>query len=90
MKLKVVLEPQEDGGYTVYVPSLPGCISQGETIEEALKNMKEVIELSNKQGLKPKFMVGGAVVNEKYARSIGAEYAKDGVDAVRVVKNLIK
>ena len=45
MKLKVVLELQEDGGYTVYVPSLPGCISQGETIEEALKNIKEAIEL---------------------------------------------
>ncbi|HHF56132.1 MAG TPA: type II toxin-antitoxin system HicB family antitoxin [Thermoplasmatales archaeon] len=45
MKLKVVLESQEEGGYTVYVPSLPGCISQGETIEEALKNIKEAIEL---------------------------------------------
>ena len=43
--LKVVIEPQEEGGYTVYVPSLPGCISQGETIEEALKNIKEAIEL---------------------------------------------
>ena len=45
MKLKVVLEPQEEGGYTVYVPSLPGCISQGETYEEALENIKEAIEL---------------------------------------------
>ncbi|MFA0745431.1 MAG: hypothetical protein LASZOEIN_002242, partial [Candidatus Fervidibacter sp.] len=41
MKLKVVLEPSEDGGYTVYVPSLPGCISEGETIEEALANIRE-------------------------------------------------
>ncbi|TET89704.1 MAG: type II toxin-antitoxin system HicB family antitoxin [Methanomassiliicoccales archaeon] len=45
MKIKVVLEPQEEGGYTVYVPSLPGCISQGETHEEALDNIKEAIEL---------------------------------------------
>jgi predicted RNase H-like HicB family nuclease len=45
MKLTVVLEEQEEGGYTVYVPSLPGCISQGETKEEALKNIKEAIEL---------------------------------------------
>ena len=45
MKLTVILEPQEEGGYTVYVPSLPGCISQGETKEEALKNIKEAIEL---------------------------------------------
>ena len=45
MKLKVVLEPQEGGGYTVYVPSLPGCISEGETKDEALASIKEAIEL---------------------------------------------
>jgi len=45
VKLKVVLEPSEDGGYTVYVPSLPGCISEGDTIEEALANIREAIEL---------------------------------------------
>ncbi|MEH2308830.1 type II toxin-antitoxin system HicB family antitoxin [Nostoc sp.] len=33
MKLKVVLEPSDVGGYTVHVPSLPGCISEGETVE---------------------------------------------------------
>jgi len=45
MKLKIVLEPSEDGGYTVYVPSLPGCISEGDTVEEAIQNIKEAIEL---------------------------------------------
>lgn len=46
MKLRVVLEPSiEEGGYTVYVPSLPGCISEGETEEEALANIREAIEL---------------------------------------------
>ncbi len=45
MKLKVVLEASEEGGYTVYVPSLPGCISEGDTREEALANIKEAIEL---------------------------------------------
>lgn len=45
MKLKVVLEPSEDGGYTVYVPSLPGCVSEGDTREEALANIREAIEL---------------------------------------------
>ena len=45
MRFKVVLEPQEEGGYTVYVPSLPGCVSQGETIPEAMTNIKEAIEL---------------------------------------------
>ena len=45
MKIKVVFEPQEEGGYTVYVPSLPGCISEGDTIEEAKRNIIEAIEL---------------------------------------------
>ena len=41
----VVLEKQEEGGYTVYVPELPGCVSQGETEKEALANIKEATEL---------------------------------------------
>ncbi len=45
MRLKVVLEESEDGGYTVYVPSLPGCISEGDSVEEAMRNIQEAIEL---------------------------------------------
>ena len=45
MKIKVILEPSEDGGYTVFVPSLPGCISEGDTIDEAMANIREAIEL---------------------------------------------
>ena len=45
MKIKIILEPSEDGGYTVYVPSLLGCISEGDTKEEAIKNIQEAIEL---------------------------------------------
>ena len=45
MKLKVILEPSEEGGYTITVPSLPGCISEGESREEAIRNIREVIEL---------------------------------------------
>ena len=45
MKIKVYIEPSEDGGYTVIVPTLPGCISEGETKEEAIKNIKEAIDL---------------------------------------------
>ncbi len=45
MKIQVVLEPSDDGGYTVYVPTLPGCISEGETGEEAMQNIREAIEL---------------------------------------------
>ena len=43
MRYRIVLEPQEEGGYTVYVPALPGCLSQGETPEEAMDNIKEAI-----------------------------------------------
>lgn len=42
---QVILIPDETGGYVVEVPSLPGCHSQGETVEEALTNIKEAIEL---------------------------------------------
>ena len=45
MKLKVILEKSEEGGYTVFVPSLPGCISEGDTRKEALDNIKEAIKL---------------------------------------------
>ncbi len=40
-----MLEPSEDGGYTVIAPTLPGCISEGDTKEEAIENIKEAIEL---------------------------------------------
>ena len=45
MKLRVILEPSTESGYTAIVPSLPGCISEGDTREEALRNVREAIEL---------------------------------------------
>lgn len=43
---KVLLEPDEEtGGFVVSCPSLPGCYSQGDTVEEALKNIEEAILL---------------------------------------------
>lgn len=44
-RLRVVLEPLDEGGYTVYVPALPGCISEGDSREEALDNIREAIQL---------------------------------------------
>lgn len=41
---KVILEPQPEGGYTVFVPELPDVISEGETKEEAVSNIKDAIE----------------------------------------------
>ncbi|TKB94197.1 MAG: type II toxin-antitoxin system HicB family antitoxin [Nitrospira sp.] len=45
MKLTIVLEPSNDGGYTVYVPTLPGCLSEGDSKEDAIRNIREAIEL---------------------------------------------
>jgi len=45
MRLHVLLEPSEDGGYTVTVPGLPGCISEGDTREDALANIRDAIQL---------------------------------------------
>ncbi len=45
MKLRVVLEPSDDGGFTAVVPALPGCISEGDTREETLANVQEAIQL---------------------------------------------
>jgi len=45
MQVRVILEPSEDGGFTVHVPSLPGCISEGSTREEALSNIREALQL---------------------------------------------
>ena len=60
MRLKVVLEECEEGGYTVYVPSLPGCISEGDDKESALKNIREAISLY----LEP--IDDEIILNEKY------------------------
>ncbi len=45
MKLKIVLENGMDGYITAYCPALKGCVTQGETEEKAIKNLKEAIEL---------------------------------------------
>lgn len=41
----VILEPSEEGGFTVYVPGLRGCVSEGDTEAEALENIREAILL---------------------------------------------
>lgn len=45
LSFTVIYEEDSEGGYVVSVPSLPGCHTQGETIEEAEKNIQEAIEL---------------------------------------------
>lgn len=44
MKYNVVFEREEDGGYHAFVPALHGCHSQGDTLEEAVQNVREAME----------------------------------------------
>lgn len=45
LQFDTVFEKEEDGGYSVWVPDLPGCASQGDTLEEAISMIKDAIEL---------------------------------------------
>jgi antitoxin HicB len=45
MNFKVLVRPEPEGGFSVSVPEIPGCYSQGETLEEALANIREAVEL---------------------------------------------
>jgi predicted RNase H-like HicB family nuclease len=44
MKIQVVIHPAEEGGYWAEVPAIPGCATEGDTLEELLKNVKEAVE----------------------------------------------
>ncbi len=45
MRYTVILEKESDGGFVAIVPALPGCVSQGDSREEALANIHEAIDL---------------------------------------------
>ena len=60
MRFKVVLEKADEGGYNAMVPALDGCYSEGETIEDALCNIREAIQC---------YLEGLEKVNEKKASS---------------------
>ena len=55
MKINAVLEAQPEGGFTAYIPALPGCISEGETEKETKKNLHDALEgylaVANKRSL---------------------------------------
>jgi predicted RNase H-like HicB family nuclease len=44
-RFKVVIEEEPEGGFSAFIPALPGCTSQGETMEEVTSNIKEALEL---------------------------------------------
>lgn len=60
MRYPVIVYPEETGGFSVVVPTLPGCHSQGESLEEALANLREAVELYlevlREDGLEPEKM----------------------------------
>lgn len=61
MLLKTIFEPSDEGGYTVYVPSLPGCISEGDTLDEARANIREAIALYSEPIDEPVAPPGGLI-----------------------------
>jgi predicted RNase H-like HicB family nuclease len=61
MRLKVLFEPADEGGFTCYIPALPGCISEGDTLEQARTNIREAIELYLEPDEEPVVPQGGHV-----------------------------
>jgi predicted RNase H-like HicB family nuclease len=55
MKINAILEPQPEGGYTAYIPALPGCVSEGDTVAAAKKNLLDALQgylsVANKRSL---------------------------------------
>jgi 5-methyltetrahydrofolate--homocysteine methyltransferase len=67
----------------------PDVIGLSALMTTTMVNMKDIITLARAKGLQTDFLVGGAVVTESYAASVGASFAKDGVAAVRIIDQLI-
>lgn len=61
MVFKVLFEPSDEGGYTAYVPALPGCISEGDSLDEARRNIREAIELYLEPDEEPTAPEGGVL-----------------------------
>jgi 5-methyltetrahydrofolate--homocysteine methyltransferase len=66
----------------------PRAVGLSALMTTTMTQMKEIIGLARKQGQQCPFIVGGAVVTKAYADSIGAEYARDGVEAVSVIQRI--
>ena len=67
----------------------PRVVGLSALMTTTMTRMEEVIDLARRQGQQCPFIVGGAVVTRTYADSIGAEYARDGVEAVQVIQRII-
>ncbi len=77
----VILEPEEDGGYSVHCPALPGCSSQGDTLEKALSNIQEailgVLKVRQQEGMSPPRETPEMVTEE--IRQVLVGRAEDGL-----------
>jgi 5-methyltetrahydrofolate--homocysteine methyltransferase len=68
----------------------PDAIGLSALMTTTMGKMKETIGRARRENLTCPFLLGGAVVTEEYARSLGAHYAKDGVEAAAVLERLLK
>jgi len=68
----------------------PNIVALSALMTTTMVNMKKIIDVARRAGLDCSFMVGGAVVTASYAEEIGAAYARDGVEAVKVADILIR
>lgn len=68
----------------------PDVVGLSALMTTTMVRMREVIDLAGQAGLRGRFLLGGAVVTKAYADSLGASYAGDGVEAVRVLEKLIR
>ncbi len=68
----------------------PDIVGLSALMTTTMVNMKGALDLMRQAGLSCDYLVGGAVVTADYAASIGAYYAKDGVEAVRIAENIIR
>jgi 5-methyltetrahydrofolate--homocysteine methyltransferase len=67
----------------------PHIIGLSALMTTTMVRMKSVMELARQRGITSPFLVGGAVVTQSYADSIGAHYARDGVEAVKIAMSLV-
>jgi antitoxin HicB len=72
MKLKVLVRPEPGGGYSVSVPAMPGCHSQGESLDEALTNIREAADLWSE------------VVAERAAREAQIDFPQSEVQEIEL------
>ncbi|MBI2863970.1 MAG: type II toxin-antitoxin system HicB family antitoxin [Chloroflexi bacterium] len=80
-KFTVILEPEEGGSYSVHCPALPGCSSQGNSVEEALDNIREAIAgvLKVRQSERIPILAETPEIVTEEIRQILADRAEDGL-----------